>query len=239
MPDCEKNVLDSASLSPAQPGANDVFIITRPDGTSYLQKWSVMLAWIQSSLTGSTPPTASAGSDQSITLPTSSVTLSSVGSTGGTGTIVSYLWTKFSGPAGGTITTPSASSTTVTGLPQGIFTYRLTITNSNSQTAQDDVVITVNASVASYNTMLTFASSTTDTVAGVTGIVGAINSTQKFEFNSILTQTGTPQRMDMFLSGIQVMAVNFLSDYAGQGFSYTHTNGTQYTGNFANGAVTL
>jgi hypothetical protein len=69
--------------------------------------------------------------------------------------------------------------------------------------------------------------------------VGAINSTQKFEFNSILTQTGTPQRMDMFLSGIQVMAVNFLSDYAGQGFSYTHTNGTQYTGNFANGAVTL
>ena len=51
-------------------------------------------------------PTANAGTDQSITLPTSTVSLSGSG-TDPDGTISAYSWTKISGPASGTITNAS------------------------------------------------------------------------------------------------------------------------------------
>ena len=48
-------------------------------------------------------PTANAGTDQSITLPTSTISLSGSG-TDPDGTISAYNWTKISGPSAGTIT---------------------------------------------------------------------------------------------------------------------------------------
>ena len=44
------------------------------------------------------PPTANAGADQTITLPTDSIKLTGIG-TDSDGTIASYLWTKISGPS--------------------------------------------------------------------------------------------------------------------------------------------
>jgi hypothetical protein len=87
-------------------------------------------------------PVASAGADQSITLPTNSVTLSGSG-TDSDGTIASYSWSKVSGGAA-TITSPSAASTTVTGLAQGTYVFRLTVTDNEGATATDDITITVN-----------------------------------------------------------------------------------------------
>jgi len=90
-------------------------------------------------------PTANAGGSQSITLPTSSVTLSGSGSDTD-GTITAYLWTKVSGPAFGTITTPTAASTTVTGMTgAGTYVYRLTVTDNEGATGFNDVAITVSA----------------------------------------------------------------------------------------------
>ena len=48
------------------------------------------------------PPVANAGIDQTITLPTNIVLLNGSG-TDADGTIVSYAWTKISGPSAGTI----------------------------------------------------------------------------------------------------------------------------------------
>jgi hypothetical protein len=62
-------------------------------------------------------PTANAGSDQTIQLPTATASLSGSG-TDADGTIASYAWTKASGPAGGVITTPATANTTITGLVQ-------------------------------------------------------------------------------------------------------------------------
>lgn len=93
-----------------------------------------------------TPPTVNAGPDQTITLPTSSVTLSGSG-TDPDGNIVSYSWTKISGN-GGTITSSSSASTTVTGLTAGSYTFRLTVTDNQGATASDDVVIIVNSAPA-------------------------------------------------------------------------------------------
>jgi hypothetical protein len=89
------------------------------------------------------PPTANAGPNQTITLPTSSVTLNGSGSTG---IITDYTWTWISGPNTPVITTPTAVSTTVTGLIQGTYVFQLSV-NSGASTSQ--VTITVNPAVSS------------------------------------------------------------------------------------------
>ncbi len=88
-------------------------------------------------------PVANAGSAQTITLPTSSITLSGSG-TDSDGSISKYAWTKVSGGAA-TISTPSAAKTTVTGLVQGTYVFRLTVTDNSGATATSDVTVTVNS----------------------------------------------------------------------------------------------
>lgn len=90
------------------------------------------------------PPTANAGSDITITLPTNSVTLVGSG-TDADGTIASYAWSRVSGPTTYTITSPASASTTVTGLVQGTYVFRLTVTDNAGATATDNVTVTVNA----------------------------------------------------------------------------------------------
>ncbi|MES1159552.1 MAG: T9SS type A sorting domain-containing protein [Bacteroidota bacterium] len=92
-------------------------------------------------------PTVSAGSDQTITLPTNSVTLSGSGKDAD-GSIAAYAWAKVSGPSSGTITSASSSSTTVTGLVQGTYVFSLTVTDNSGAKAADNVQVTVNATPA-------------------------------------------------------------------------------------------
>jgi len=89
-------------------------------------------------------PTATAGADQSITLPTSQVTVNGSSSSDPDGTISSYLWTKVSGPSTYTITSANSASTTITGLVAGTYVFRLTVTDNDSATDTDDITITVN-----------------------------------------------------------------------------------------------
>ena len=91
-----------------------------------------------------TTPTANAGNDQVITLPTNSVTLNGVGTAGSGHTIAYYTWAKISGPSPYTIVSPSNASTSIISLVPGTYTFRLTVTNEIGATASDDVLITVN-----------------------------------------------------------------------------------------------
>ncbi len=88
-------------------------------------------------------PSANAGVDQTITLPTNTINLIGTG-TDPDGTIVSYAWTKISGPATGTISNPSASNTNVNALTQGLYKYTLTVTDNNGAIARDTIHVTVN-----------------------------------------------------------------------------------------------
>jgi hypothetical protein len=90
------------------------------------------------------PPTANAGSDINITLPTNNVTLSGSGSDPD-GTIASYQWTKTSGPSQYTIGSGTQSQTSVTNLTQGVYTFELTVTDNSGATAKDAIQVTVNA----------------------------------------------------------------------------------------------
>jgi hypothetical protein len=87
--------------------------------------------------------TANAGADQTIYLTsTNQVTLNGSSSTG---TGLTYLWTEVSSDymSGATITSPTSSTTTVTGLPQGTFYFELTVRDNLDRTSSDTVVIRV------------------------------------------------------------------------------------------------
>ncbi|MFT3947144.1 MAG: T9SS type A sorting domain-containing protein [Agriterribacter sp.] len=97
--------------------------------------------------TTSTPVlTASAGTSQVITLPANTATLDASGSKVTSGTITSYTWTKLSGPSSGTLTLVSNGlQAKLTGLVAGVYTYQLTVKDSNGSTASATVTVTVNA----------------------------------------------------------------------------------------------
>jgi hypothetical protein len=90
--------------------------------------------------------TANAGGNQTITLPTSSVTLNGSG-TSSDGTISSYWWTQISGPNSASFGTPALATTTATGLIQGTYVFNLLVTDSYGATANNTATITVNPAV--------------------------------------------------------------------------------------------
>lgn len=98
---------------------------------------------INVNLSSNTPPNANAGTDVLITLPVSSTNLSASGSNDPDGNIVSYAWTKVSGPGAQSITNPNNMNVTVTGLVEGTFVFRVTVTDDDGATDTDDVQIVV------------------------------------------------------------------------------------------------
>ncbi|MVT08102.1 PKD domain-containing protein [Chitinophaga tropicalis] len=91
-------------------------------------------------------PVANAGTNISITLPTSTVTLNGSTSADSDGKINAYAWKKVSGPAVGTITSAAAAQTTVTGLTTaGTYVFALTVTDDDKATDADSVTVTVKA----------------------------------------------------------------------------------------------
>ena len=93
-------------------------------------------------------PVVSAGADNTIVLPTSSVTLPG-SATDSDGTIASRSWSQSSGPAGAVISTATNGTATVTGLVQGTYGFRFTATDDRGATSADEVIVTVQAAPAS------------------------------------------------------------------------------------------
>ena len=91
------------------------------------------------------PPSASAGSNQTITLPINLVTLTGSG-TDNDGTIVSYSWVKKSGP-NAVITTPTLAITTITALTAGTYLFELTVKDNVGATATSTITIIVNSAI--------------------------------------------------------------------------------------------
>ena len=93
-------------------------------------------------------PVANAGSNRSITLPTSSATLNGSSSSDADGTIASYHWQQVSGPSTATFAATNTASVAVSDLQAGTYRFRLTVTDDDDATDTDDVTVTVNAAVA-------------------------------------------------------------------------------------------
>jgi hypothetical protein len=94
-------------------------------------------------INGNQPPTAIAGPDQVITLPTDSVSLDGRQSSDPDGKISEWLWTKISGPASFTIIKPTDSTTKVKVFVTGTYQFELKVTDAGGLFAKDTVQITV------------------------------------------------------------------------------------------------
>ncbi len=86
-------------------------------------------------------PTANAGADKTITLPTNTITLNGSG-TDSDGTIAAYLWAKVSGPTY-TQSGETTANLTLSGLVLGVYEFQLTVTDNQGGTGIDNVTVTV------------------------------------------------------------------------------------------------
>jgi uncharacterized protein YjdB len=98
-------------------------------------------------------PTANAGADKTITLPTNSVVVNGTGSDSD-GTISSYIWTRVSGPNTPTLTNANTANLTASGLIAGTYVFRLTVTDNGGLMASDDVNVVVNPATTTTNLAL-------------------------------------------------------------------------------------
>lgn len=112
---------------------------------------------------------------------------------------------------GGTTTTSTTTST----LP--------TTTSSSTTTT---------TTTLSFDTVLTFSSSTTDSEEGVTGLALATNPILKFEFNKVINPVGLYNVMNISVLGSPVLQITYRTEYLGQTFRFTHTSGTVYISTF-------
>lgn len=112
-------------------------------------------------------PTANAGTDFSITLPTNTGTLSGSGSDAD-GTVTGYAWLQILGPNTATMGTPNAANTTIGNLVQGVYGFQLIVTDNNGATGKDTVSLVVNA--AANQTPMATAGGTQTIVAPVSSV---------------------------------------------------------------------
>lgn len=97
--------------------------------------------WLLQVGTTNMNPTAMAGSDQVLTVPATSSTLDGSSSFDDV-SISSYSWVKLEGGSV-TITSPTSATTTITGMSQGVYKFRLTVTDGFGLTGVDDIQVVI------------------------------------------------------------------------------------------------
>jgi hypothetical protein len=80
-------------------------------------------------------PTANAGWNQNLILPTNAATLNGSASTDTDGSIVSYQWTQISGPSSVPMSNPNGVTNIVSNMVAGTYTFRLTVTDNQGASA--------------------------------------------------------------------------------------------------------
>lgn len=95
---------------------------------------------------GNIAPTANAGTNQTITLPSSTVTLTGSGSDAD-GAITGYAWSLSSGPGGSSFSSANTATTNFTVTTAGTYVVQLQVTDNGGATGTATVTITVNAAL--------------------------------------------------------------------------------------------
>lgn len=135
-PAAKLTIFDSAQTA-SDPHASGWITAYNPQNTwDGLNVYQWMLQYTSKKLV------ANAGPDQAITLPKDTViTVDGNKSMARQGRITTWLWSKISGPSGGTITNPADSITTIKALGPGKYTFELKITHTNGSTARDTIIV--------------------------------------------------------------------------------------------------
>jgi len=137
------------------PSANNTTVSNLATG-SYTFRWLVTNSGCAGNFddvlvnVGNAPSAAAAGPNQTC-LTTTTVTMNATVPSNGTG-----VWSQVSGPAPATITTAGANNTTITGLSNGSYTFRWTVSSGPScAPTTSDMIVSVNqaASAGSNSTI--------------------------------------------------------------------------------------
>lgn len=91
-------------------------------------------------------PIANAGNDQKIVLPATTSRLDATASTETAGKSLSYSWQQLYGPSVASLTDPASSHPTLGNLREGMYNFRLTVTNTDQRSSFDEVLVMVTAS---------------------------------------------------------------------------------------------
>ena len=92
---------------------------------------------------GTQSPTADAGPDQVLTLPTNSTVLNGTGIDPDGGSIVSYSWIQLSGPAA-TLSGANTADLSVSDMTAGVHQFQLTVTDDEGEMGTATATVTVN-----------------------------------------------------------------------------------------------
>lgn len=95
------------------------------------------------------PPIAIAGNDTAIVSPINTIVLNGSASVDADGKIVSYKWSKLSGPGAIIIDNPDMANTSVKNLTKGVYQFELKVIDDRGLSARDTVEITVNDTIQS------------------------------------------------------------------------------------------
>lgn len=127
------------------------FRFTVKDNSGASKYDDVKVTVLGSSATSTTniAPIANAGADKSITLPLNTITLNGSG-TDKDGEVISYKWTQYGGAAV-TLTGATSASVKISGMREGKYYFRLTVTDDRGATDFDNMLIVVKGTSTAYN----------------------------------------------------------------------------------------
>ncbi|MGV3642106.1 MAG: PKD domain-containing protein, partial [Adhaeribacter sp.] len=236
------------SATNLQPGTY-VFRLTATDnfGDTAFDEATVTVAANQA-------PVAQAGSDQQLTFPASAVTLTGSG-TDSDGSIVSYSWTKQSGPAA-SLSGADTPTLTASGLVIGSYVFGLTVSDEAGATGYDEVSVTVNPDPSAGPALVSFtlvnASNEQDIrtlVAGETinlatlptrslnirantnpGVVGSVKMVLSGAQSRSVTESGAPYSLFGDNSGNYLSWTPAAGSYTLSGTPYTSSGGAGTAG---------
>ncbi len=97
-------------------------------------------------------PVVNAGNNITITLPVSSTNLNG-SATDADGNVATWQWTKISGPVQSNIVSSTQAHSPLNGLVQGVYAFRLAVTDNDGATGSDTVLVTVNAAIPPPNSV--------------------------------------------------------------------------------------
>jgi len=122
---------------------NYLFELTVEDNRGLSSKDTIGIS-VTDSPVNNRPPVANAGQDQIIFMPpTDTLSLDGSASSDPDNNIISYQWTKISGPFSYSISTINGIKTNVTNLAEGIYKFELKVTDAGGLFDKDTVTIQV------------------------------------------------------------------------------------------------
>ena len=167
------NAAKFAAISPS--GGSIAITISRNGVYNYLNGFKITGNILNS------PPTVSAGGNQTITAPANSVTLSAIATKGGGGPIVSTTWSELSGPNAANLLAPGSISSTASNLIAGTYQFQILVRDSVGSTASSTTLVTVKippaVSAGGNQTIIAPANSVTLSAIATKGSGGPIVST--------------------------------------------------------------